>query len=191
MRRITSLLLAAFVALFCASAEAKVKIKVQRDKQFNFKVLRTYSWHPSGGGEVKVLEATGDDPAKLQAALDPLIRQAVEQGLAARGLTPAPPESADVHVSYYLLVGAGITSQHMGQFVGAVPEWGLPPFEGATTSLKIYEQGSLVLDVASRQQKSVVWRGTAAAEVDRQRDEASRNERVRKALLDMLRKFPS
>jgi hypothetical protein len=193
MARITTLLLAVTLALVCASVEAKVKIKVQRDKQFDFTTIRTYSWHPSGGGEVKVLQAStvSDDPEVLRAALDPVIRRAVEEGLNGRGLTLVPADQADVQVYYYLLVGAGVTSQHMGQFVGAVPEWGLPPFAGATTSLDVYEQGSLVLDLASPRQKSVIFRGTAAAEIDRRRDAASRNARVRDAIGDMLRKFPA
>ena len=37
------------------------------------------------------------------------------------------------------------SGQTLGQFLGTVA-WGLPPFEAVATSLKIYEQGSLVLE---------------------------------------------
>ena len=45
-------------------------------------------------------------------------------------------------------------------------------------------------DLASRAQKTVIWRGTAQAEIDRRRDDADRAERVRNAVRDMLEKYP-
>jgi hypothetical protein len=191
MKHRTAVTLACIVALVVvATVAAKVKIQTHRDKAFDFKTVRTYAWHPSGAGEVKILQATDEDPGKLQAQLDPVIRQAVEGGLAERGLTPAAGDDADLYVNYYLLIGASTSTQYLGQFVGSAPEWGLPPIMGSTTSLKIYEQGSLILDVVGRAQKSVIWRGIAQAEIDRLRKEAERLERVRGAVRDMLQKFP-
>jgi hypothetical protein len=185
-------LLTAVIALaLILPASAKVKIRTQREKAFDFKTVRTYAWHPSGAGDVKVLQATADKPETIQAMLEPTIREAVEQGLAARGLQPLASDRADVYVNYYLLIGPNTSSQYMGQFIGNAPEWGLPPFAAATTSLKVYEQGSLVLDVASRLEKSVIWRGVAQAEIDRQRTVSQRDERVREAVRSMLQKFPS
>jgi hypothetical protein len=181
------------VALLVALAvplSGKVKIETRRDKSFNFKTVRTYAWHPSGAGDVKILQADGDDPAKIRAQFEPTIVQAAERALAARGLTPAPGENADVYVYYYLLIGAASSSQYLGQFIGSAPEWGFPPFAGGTTSLEIYEQGSLVLDVSSRAGKSVIWRGIARTEIDRQRTQATRIERVQGAVGQMLEKFP-
>jgi hypothetical protein len=192
MRAVTIVLLATAVAVGAGSAvAAKVKVNVQKEKTFDFGTVRTYAWHPDGAGDVKMLQANQEEGPRIKAQLDPVIRQAVEQGLAARGLRPAPSAAdADVYVNYYLLIGAGMSSQYLGQFIGNAPEWGLPPIAGGTTSLEIYEQGSLVLDLASRVQKSVIWRGTAQAEIDRQRDEAARRERVRDAVRRMIEKYP-
>jgi hypothetical protein len=182
--------LAAVVVLTALPDAAGVKVRTQRDKAFDFSTLRTYAWHPDGFGDVKVLTTTGGDPEAIRAQLEPAIRQAAEQGLAARGLTAAPAEQADVYVNYYLLLGAGISSQHLGQFIGNASEWGLPPISGATTSLEMYEQGSLVLDVSGRTQKHVIFRGVAQAEIDRQRTPEARRDRVRGAVRDMLNDFP-
>jgi hypothetical protein len=181
----------ALVALGLAiPVAARVKYDVQRDKAFDFKTVRTWAWHPEGAGEVKVLEKTGDDPEAIRKRLEPTILQSVETYLAARGYQRVSEGEPDLHVAYYLLIGAGLESQFMGQFVGGAPEWGLPPFAGATTSLKIYEQGSLVLDVKHRAQNHVVWRGIARAEIDRLRSEPERLERVREAVHGLANRLP-
>jgi hypothetical protein len=187
---IAIVLAAAVAAGAVTSISAKVKVRVQRDKVYDFGTVRTYAWHPTGAGDVKILQANQEDAGRIREQLDPVIRQSVEQELAGRGLKPAVDGEADVYVNYYLLIGAGSSSQYMGQFVGNAPEWGLPPFDAGTTSLKIYEQGSLILDLSSRVQKSVIWRGTAQAEIDRTREAAARHERIRNAVREMLQKYP-
>jgi hypothetical protein len=189
----TSLRLVAIViavAVAASTAGAKVKIKTQRDKSYDIKKVKTYAWHPTGAGDVKILQATDDQPKVILARVDPVIRSAVEQGLAARGLQPAAHEQADVYVYYYVLIGGATSSQYMGQFIGNAPEWGMPPIMGATTSVKIYEQGSLVLDFSSREQKTVVWRGTAQAELDRQSSDAEREKRLREAVGQLVQRYP-
>jgi hypothetical protein len=178
------------VLVVVSAAAAGVKARSQRDKKFDFTTVRTFAWHPEGAGEVKILALTGDDPKLLQAQLDPVIRDAVERSLGDRGLSPAPAGTADAHVYYYLLVGANTSSQELGQFIGNAAEWGLPPITGSTTSLKIYEQGSLVLDVVARQSDKVVWRGIAQAEIDRGRTQDARADRVREGVRQMVKDYP-
>lgn len=178
------------VAIAAVGVAAKVKIRTQHDKTFDFRGVRTYAWHPEGAGEVKVLEANADDPASLRAKLEPVIKAAVEEQLAQRGLVPAAGGQPDLHVYYYLLIGAGTSSQYMGQFLTSTPEWGLPVMSGPTTSFKAYEQGSLVLDLSAPSLKSTVWRGVAQAEIDRQRSDADRAKRIRDGVKEMLGKFP-
>jgi hypothetical protein len=170
--------------------DAKVKIRVQHDERFDFRGLKTWAWYPSGAGEVKMLISADDDPARVRAQVEPIITDAVAGELAKRGLAPAPSgTAADVHVLYYLLISVGDSSQTMGQFVNT-PAWGLPPISGGTTSLEIYEQGSLALDLIAVSQKSTVWRGVAQAEIDWERTSAQRQQRIRDAIRDMLAKYP-
>jgi hypothetical protein len=178
------------MAVLAAPLGAKVKIKTQYDKTFDFSKLHTYAWHPKGAGELKLLEQSGDDPARLKAMLDPIIQSEVERQLKAKGLVPATGGTPDLYVTYYVLIGPNASSQYMGQFVGAAPDWGLPPFGGATQALKIYEQGSLILDLVAPALDSAVWRGLADTEVDRQLTPAQREQRIRGAVADMLKKFP-
>jgi uncharacterized protein DUF4136 len=87
-------------------------------------------------------------------------------------------------------VRAGRTAQTMGEFVRRVPEWGLPPFAPGTQSLEVYEQGTLILDVSSAANDVLVWRASAAAQINRQATEAARNARISEAAREMLKPFP-
>jgi len=178
-------------ALAAELGAAKIKVKAEYDKAFDFKSVRTYAWHPSGAGKLKMLQASGDNAEELHARLDPIIVNAVEQGLAGRGVMKAAGAPPDLNVSYYVLVGPNINAQTVGQFVGSLPVWGLAPFAPSTQSLEIYEQGTLILDVASAKADSVIWRGSANAEIDRQNSDEVRDARIRDAVQDMLKKLPT
>lgn len=174
--------------LVTAADAAKVKVETKYDKEFEFERVHTYLWHPSGAGEVKLLQLSGDDPEALRKRLEPVIVQAVDEALADRGLTRAAASPPDLRVSYYVLIGPNTSAQTMGQFLRPVPEWGVPPFAPATQSLEIYEQGTLILDIATADR--VVWRGSAQAKIDRELSDPARNDRIRSAVRDMLKKFP-
>jgi hypothetical protein len=167
---------------------AKVKIQTQYDKKFNFAGLHTYAWHSTGKGDVKLLHS-GDDAATLRSRLEPAVVRSVEGALAKRGFTVASG-SPDLEVYYYLLIGPGISAQTMGQFIAPVPEWGIPPFAPATSSIDMYEQGSLIVDLSAPSLGAMVWRGSAQAEIDRSRSPEDRDKRIRDAVDDMFSKFP-
>jgi Domain of unknown function (DUF4136) len=186
--RVQSILILALAA--GAALSAKVKIDVLHDPEFDFRPMKTFAWHPDGAGEVKVLIKNSGDPEQLRQLFDPVIRPAVEQELVKKGLTPVQGGTADLYASYYVLITAGDSSQYMGQFISPTMEWGVPPFAGATQSLKIYEQGSLILDLSSPSLKSAVWRGVAKAEIDRQRSASQRDARIREAVREMVKKYP-
>ncbi len=193
MRYLTKFAL--FVALVTmiagAAVAAKVKVRVEYDKTFDFRAFRTYAWHPDGAGVVKMLENTDDNPEQIRSRLEPVIRQAVDQELAKRGFTQVTSGTPDFHVCYYLLVGPGLSSQFQGQFVRPVPEWGLPSFPPSTTSLRMFEQGTLILDISSVSLNTVIWRGIVQGEIDRQRTDAERHKRIQDGVRDVLKKFPA
>jgi hypothetical protein len=184
------LVAAVTLALGGALASAKVKVDTQFDKARDFKPYKTYAWHPDGVGDVKILQSMGDDPAAVRKRYDPLIVSTVDQLLVKQGLTPAPAAEASLFVNYYILIGPGGSSQSMGQFLAPVPVWGLPPFAPSTSALTVYEQGTLLLDVADAKQRSVIWRGSAQDALERTRSEAGRDKIIRDALTQMLKKFP-
>ncbi|HSP92716.1 MAG TPA: DUF4136 domain-containing protein [Vicinamibacterales bacterium] len=178
------------LALAVAVVQAGVKVRADFDKDYDFSKARTFGWDPDGAGEVKLLMREGGDPEQIRARWEPTIKDAVEQQMTKRGLVAAASGTPDLVMHYYFLSGPSSESQFRGQFVGAVPPWGLPDFAMTTTSFKIFEQGTLVLDFVDGPKRQIVWRGVAEAEVDRQRSPVEREKRLREAVGELLKKFP-
>ena len=189
-RRIRAFTVVAVVALGAAVIHAGVKVRAEFDKEYDFTRARTFGWHPDGAGEVKILEREGGNPEEIRTRWEPTVKSAVEQELAKSGLTPSASGVPDLYLHYYFLVGPASDSQYRGQFIGAVPPWGLPDFAMTTTSFKIFEQGTLVLDLIDGPKRQIVWRGIAEAEVNRQRTPVERDKRIREGVRDLLKKYP-
>ena len=185
-----ALVVLAGLSLSIAVVHAGVKVKVEFDKQYDFSKARTFGWHPDGAGEVKLLMREGGDPEQIRARWEPTIKDAVEQELTKRGLVPATGGVPDLYLNYYFLSGPNSEAQTRGQFIGAIPPWGVPDFEMTTTSLKIFEQGTLILDLIDGPKRQIVWRGIGEAQVDRQRTPVEREKRIREAMAELLKKFP-
>ena len=178
------------LALTTAVVHAGIKVKVEFDKEYDFSKVRTYGWHPDGAGEVKLLMREGGDPEQIRVRWEPTIKDAVEKEMAKRGLVPATSGVPDLYLNYYFLSGPNSESQYRGQFIGAIPPWGVPDFEMTTSSLKIFEQGTLILDLIDGPKRQIVWRGIGEAKVDRQRTPVEREKRIREAMAELLKKFP-
>jgi hypothetical protein len=184
--------LAVFVLLGWAAtvAMAGPKVQVQRDPEFDFATLKTWTWNPSGPGEVKVIVTADSKSEPVKKTYEPVIMKAVEDELAKRGLAQASGTQPDFNVTYYVLITAATASQEMGQFLPAVTYYGVPPFAPQTTSLSIYPKGTLVLDVASLEPRHVVWRAVTQAEIDLDKTDAQRSARLRNIVRDVLAKLP-
>ena len=81
-----------------------------------------------------------------------------------------------------------MSTQTMGQFLPGTVAWGLPPFAQATQSLKMMNQGALVLDLSAKGE--VVWRGVAQARIDFDADDKKREALLREGVRDLLRRYP-
>jgi hypothetical protein len=172
------------------AVSAGVKTRASFDKEYDFTKPKTFGWHPDGAGEVKMLQLSGDDPVKLLERFDPVFKDAIATELTRRGLVLATDGKPDIVVHYYVLIGPNSESQFRGQFVGAVPPWGLPDFAMTTTSFKVFEQGTVVLDLMDATRKEIVWRGVAEAEINREKSPAERDKRIRDGIAELLKKFP-
>ena len=169
---------------------AGIKVTVQNDKEFNFEGLKTYSWRLDGANPIRILENTLDKPEEVRKNVEPIILTAVDGELAKKGFKRVESGQPDLYLDYYVLIGPNTESQYHGQFVGAVPAWGLPDFAMSTSAIKIYEQGSVIVDVVSPIQKHTVWRAKAAAEMDRRRTTTERTGIINEAARKMFEKFP-
>jgi hypothetical protein len=127
-----------------------------------------------------------DDPEAMRKIAEPLIMSAVSNEMARRGLKQAA--GASLVVTYYLLLSTSTSAQTIGQFLPAVTQWGVPPYNAATQSLEMMNHGSLVLDMTAKD--VIVWRGVADAKIKRETENPKREELIREAVRDLLKKFP-
>ena len=175
------------IALSVPTVAARVDVKVEFDKTFDFKSVRTWGWQSPNPGEVKMARTQEDDPEAMRKHAEPIVVDAVTVEMQRRGLQPAFPH--DLTVTYYLLLTTTMSAQTLGQFLPAVTAWGLPPFEGATQSLKMMNRGSLVLDLSAKD--VVIWRGVAQANIKFDADDQKREKLIREAVRDLLAKYPA
>lgn len=177
----------AMMALVAPALIAKIEVKVESDKKFDFKPVKTWAWNPSGPGEVKMARTSTDDPEAARKLAEPIMLDAVPKEMARRGLQAAQTQP-DLSVTYYLLLTTSMSTQTMGQFLPATTAWGLPPFAPATQSMKMMNRGSLVLDLSAKGE--VVWRGVAQAQIDIDVDDAKRESVLREAVRNLLERYP-
>jgi hypothetical protein len=184
---VVAAMLAAPIAL-----SAGVKVRSEYDKSFDFRGLTTWAWHPESAGDVRMAVTADDDPAAMKERFEPVILEAVQKEMGGRGLNlAAAGGTPQLYVNYYVLISTNQSRQTMGQFLPTVPEWGIPPFSyGATQSLKVFEEGSLVLDVTSTKTRQLIWRGMAVAELQRKSAPQDRDTRLRAAIAEVVKKFP-
>ena len=188
--KLLAVVVSVLVLVIAGPLAARVKVQSDFDKTFDFSALKTFTWPSDGFGQVKMAITKDDDPEALRRRFEPVIVAAVEANLTGRGYVKAKPgEAANFTMAYFGLVSTNQQAQTMGQFLPGTVSWGLPPFLATTTSLKIFEQGSIVLDVR-RPDTNVVWRGVAQAEMHCDRPDAERNKRTADVVNEILKQFP-
>jgi len=192
MKRTLGLLYCVAVLLVVA-VEAKIKVRAEPDPEFDFAQVKTWAWD-ADAGDVMMARTQSDDPAALKTRVDPMIRKYVEQEMTKKGLrAPAAGAAPDVFLHYYVLVTINATGQYAGQFLPAVPYWGLPPFNPGTTALDVATKGSLILDAllpGAVGERKVVWRGLAESTVADDDPQAKRESRLREASAELIKRFP-
>ena len=185
--RLVLLAVAALLAVGGPAAIAAIDVRVDSDKAFDFKTVRTWGWDPEEAGVVRMARTQEDNPDAVKARAEPAILAAVAAEMMRHGLQLSPSQP-DVTVTYYLLLTTNMSTQTMGQFVPATVAWGLPLFAPATQSMTVMDQGSLVLDLKAK--GAVVWRGVAQAKIKMDADEKKREATLREAVRDLLRRYP-
>lgn len=185
--RSKTVILALALAIGLGVSVEGVDVRVEADKAFDFKPMRTWAWNTEGAGRVIMARTSTDDPEAAKKIVEPWIVDAVTTEIVKRGLQPAT-SAPDLIVTYYLLLTTNMTAQTIGQFLPATTAWGLPPFAPATQSLQMMNQGSLVLDLKAGSE--IVWRGVAQAKISFEATDQKREALVREGVRDLLKRYP-
>ncbi|HMF97725.1 MAG TPA: DUF4136 domain-containing protein [Vicinamibacterales bacterium] len=190
LRAAAALSAIAIVVLVSSTSAAKVDVKSDRDKQFDFSKVKTWAWDPKEPGKVIMARSSQDNPADVQRRFGQSIVDAIANEFAQRGLTAAAPSPGDIRVYYYLVVTVGFDTQTMGQFLPPLPEWSVVPFTPQTTSFDIVQHGALVIDAVSTQLDRVVWRVIGRTELDTERTDDQRRARIKTVVHELVKRFP-
>jgi len=185
--KIVVLAIATAMALAVHVGLEGVDVNIEHDKAFDFKAARTWAWSPKGAGDVIIARTQEDDPAAMKRRAEPLILDAVAGEMMRLGLQQAASQP-DLTLTYYLLLTNNMTAQTIGQFLPATTAWGYMLVAPATQSIKMMNQGALVLDLSAKD--VVVWRGVAQARVAFDADDKKREAILREGIRDLLKRYP-
>jgi Domain of unknown function (DUF4136) len=158
----------------------------------NFGAYRTYDWL---SGEQ---EKTGDRRTD-NSAVDMRIRMAVQTQLLSKGYRKLYDDKPDFYVAYHIGLkdmAPTLSTQYYSHGMAGRPfsysadtrSTGRqePPVNEAPP----YLTGSLLIDIIDAASDKVVWRGTAAGQVDPGLSSAERDERTRMVVHKILSHFP-
>jgi uncharacterized protein DUF4136 len=170
----------------------KVEIKTNQAQNTDFKVFKTYAWLPPVPVVKNVAPDAASNPTLSEEALMPALVSAVDRELAARGLTKAPADTADVHVAYFAALSVGFDQSYLGEHYGYITGWASPIPIGLapTTNVNVYEKGTVLVDIVDRAAKKAVWRGTALTRIAQEHSVEQRIERINDAVKRMFEKYP-
>ena len=162
MAHIRAIAAAAAIAASLAiqPAFARVDVKVEFDKTFDFKAARTWGWNPRGPGDVKMARTQEDDPEAMRAQAEPIILDAVTS--ANRG---ARTEAGHRRTGLAGDLLPAAQHLHVGADHRPVPAGhdrvGPPAIRAGDAVAQDDEQG--IAGARSERQGHVVWRGVAQA----------------------------
>jgi hypothetical protein len=168
------------------------KIGYDFDRSTDFSAYHTYAW--MSGDQ----EKTGDRRAD-SSAVDMRIRIAVGTQLRLKGYQTLPEGKPDFFVAYHVglkdsspsistqYYSDGMAGHAFSHSADSRSASGAAPSLNETAS---YLTGSLLIDVIDAGTKKLVWRGTAAGEVDPGLTSQQRDERTKAIVHNILSHFP-
>jgi len=181
MRGIMRKILLILGLLVTVSCTVRPPVTTDYDLKYDFSAIKTYAW----------LEP-GDD--KLVKTLDnKRARNAIETILNRKGYTKVPVAEADILLKTHIITDRKTTVDTFYRTWGYHPGpyfWGWP--QDASTVVREYKIGTLVLDIVDPRARQVIWRGTLARKLSIYQN-LTPEERATRALLDaehLLASFP-
>jgi hypothetical protein len=172
-------------AVLLAGCSAGIKVTTDFDPQQDFSGYHTFVWAaPPQTGDPRL-----DSPLAQRR-----LEAAVEVVLAEKGFQPATATGEpDLILGYYVALDNKVDVQQVNSYYGGYYGWGRGAYWGAaypSTTVRYYDQGTLILDVADAKLKQLVWRGTGQAEVHQESNPDRRQQRLEDAVRQIMKDFP-
>ena len=168
-------------AALAAIACSQIAVTSDYDPATNFATYKTYDWIPTP-------QRPGGDPRLETPFLATRIREAVNAQMEARGYRKRESEPPDLLIAYHVAIQGKLD-------ISTVPASYGYGYRGAragvaTTTVRPYEEGTLVLDMIDGPTRQLIWRGAAQAEVKESATPEERQARINEAVHKLLEQFP-
>jgi hypothetical protein len=150
-----------------------VDVSHDYDKNYNFATLKTWSWSPN---EFKA--DSGGQISRVTSLTHERIRSAVDHELTVKKYERVEPQSADFWVRHYAAIGQRIESDS-GYDYGYYGQ-----------DLRVYDEGTIIVDVISSKDKRLIWRGSARGAIDPDLKPDEREKKVQEVVHDIMADFP-
>ena len=154
MRSIVWFALASAAASFACSG---IRVTTDYDPSADFSDVRSYAWFDERSG-------VQGDRADVTSLLDRRVRSAVDAELQRKGIARVDKSAAKVLVSYHLGVETklDVNTVNTGYGYGRYGRYG---GISTTTTVREYQEGTLLIDVIDPSSKQLVWRGSGQARI--------------------------
>ena len=160
--------------LLLGTAAMAQKVTYDVDRSANFPAFKTYAWIPG---------TNLSDPLNHKRVVDDVNAQLVARRLTRVNAIDGP----DLLVAYHA------TFDRTLQISGFASGWGPSRFGGGSATARTDRilTGTLVVDVIDARTRTIVWRGTAAKEVDTDANPDTRDRNITRAAERLFKNYPS
>ena len=179
------ILLAAIAMTVLALGRAWAQdVRYNFDKETDFSKFKTYKWVPL------------KDATQLNDITDKMIKTAIDEQLATKGLTKTDADTADLYVGYQAAVGQEKQftsySSDWGYGAGYGRGWygggmGSSTTTGTTSTIYI---GQIAVDMYDSSHKDLVWRGLASKTIDQKAKPDKQQKNLTKAMTKLFKNYP-
>ena len=179
MRIIAWLAIASIATSFACSG---IRVQTDYDPSADFSNVRSYAWFDERSG-------VQGDRQDVTSLLDRRVRSAIDTELQRKGIALVDDSAASVLVSYHLGVETklDVDTINTGYGYGAYGRYG---GISTTTTVREYQEGTLLIDVIDPSANKLVWRGSGQARIRQSSTPEDRKARIDEAVKEILEKFP-
>jgi hypothetical protein len=130
---------------------------------------------------------------------DQRMRRAIDRQLVAQGFVAVPPEQADFWVGYHVLLRDKVAASTINTYYGYRPAQGGGDADlyrgwfrsgGQNTYQHRHDVGTLTVFIEAPATQQPIWQGFARADIEPSDDRETRDQRLAKAVVMILEKFP-
>lgn len=184
-----SALLVAFCAVIFAGCSTQPQVQTDHQADFDFSSLKTFA----------VAETKQDSKESILVSPFTLshIHSALEAELGKRYQSTVTGAKPDFIVSYHVVIEEKIDPRSYNDLYGfgyygrgyRYP-YAYPYFYGPNTGVRVYNQGSLIVDVVDAKTEKPIWRGVSEKRLSRSMAPQQQREVLTGAVAEVVAQFP-